>query len=173
MARDQPVDRLERDMTNPVVEDPGKDRPAGYESAGGEDRLRAGGDPPIVMDEVEHGLQVATGDSGREDRVLPGSRERHQPELGRRNPSTQPRGRRPAETAILVVEERCRRDQRRRGRSGARAAFSANRISTIRVTSDTGIGRSAGNRMVPFPDRYGARSSPNASTTAPLAGKRL
>ena len=57
--------------------------------------------------------------------------------------------------------------------SRSRAAFSPTRILTICVTSPTGIGLSAGNWIVPFPARYGVSLSPSASTTAPLAGKRL
>jgi len=47
------------------------------------------------------------------------------------------------------------------------------RISTTFLTSERGIGAFAGNCSVAAPDRNGVSSSPRASTTAPLAGKRL
>ena len=53
------------------------------------------------------------------------------------------------------------------------ARSSVTRVRTTRVTTSSGMGRSAGNRMVPLPARYGAMSAPSVSTTTALAGNRL
>ena len=46
-------------------------------------------------------------------------------------------------------------------------------ISMMRVTRWTGMGWSAGNRMVPLPTAYGFSSSPSSSTISSFHGNRL
>ena len=53
------------------------------------------------------------------------------------------------------------------------SATSRFRTSTMRVTSSSGIGSSAGNRMVPLPTANGRSSSPSSASMASLHGKRL
>ncbi len=97
-----------------------------------------------------------------------------------RHPLFRARGQRRSSERPLPGHPRTRRPRlRQRGlltgvsywRSAA--AFSAQRMSRIFVTSATGMGLSAAKRIVPLPNRCGASSSPHAWMTASLAGKRL
>ena len=80
----------------------------------------------------------------------------------------------PLERVVRIRDEsidaRRRVVLRLRHPEGRRAVFSWSRTRTIFRTSAAGIGSSAWNRSVPFPEKYGSSSSPSASMTAALAG---